>query len=1158
MKNELKRRISSILIAAMVLSTIQGNVVAAAPVSLDSEGPVFNDSVSGNEICEIDVRDSDYPERIVSGGKVSVHDLFVTLNDLYLNGDGVVIRSDDRLEYSINADKDAGGNYDVTVQFFQASGAPAEEEPQIASAEVFRNPGSAVTGDVYTLSAGDSPYKELKFTFYDTVMWMHGAEYADGSVSQPGYGGFKTVSGAVVDDIAPTFVINGHKLSEAIDDFPEAVKKGYSIKHWEEKSYDVGAQPVRITLSSNITKPFMLVTAVWEVAPHVHDWEFDKVSANVVWTGNDTDGYTQATIKKRCKNTADHKVAVDGPIEVDVSTNKVTVSHNEASCGERDILSYTAVFDNTVDPAIKEPFSFVKTVSGPVVKHKWKVASVSSNGSYDFKPTEVSMNIVCERDASHKETVSASKITLLNSNTTQKTYKYTGTASDGQEVAYEETFTRNHVHEWRFEGEVVWEGNDDDGYTKASITKTCINNYHNDLIDGPKTVSVSVVPKVSHGTKCGEYEIVYTAVFDSSVDPAITESVTYIRAVLKTKINHIWKVDSVSSNGSFESAPTTASLNIVCERDALHKETVSASKIEMVSSNELKKIYKYTGTASDGQTVKGTEIFNSHKDHDWSLVKYNEIWKFDWTGTTSENSTAKAKFVCSVGGETEDVTVPPGNGIERTKDERKIMYKATISDPAGVKKYSETFVYKIDKNGKLIDPTKPGYGEEIFGGGFTLEGLEEEYLYTGAAIKPSFKVVDNASGLILANGVDYSVSYKDNKKVGTAIVKVKGKGNYSGTNAEATFKIVDPKTDVDEDDVADLKGAKITEVSPAAFVYNGEAQFPASITLKLKNGNAVTYTGTDGKNYVDADGNELPAVVTFSGNVDKGTATVLLSGKQDAKKATKTTTVKKTFKINAVDLSKAGTQDLVVTVDEKVEWAAKGAQPDVKVEYKGKELMAGQDYKVSYKNNKKIQEAQIDLSGKGNYAKVAKAAAKFNIVAFDLSRAEIIATTAAEGVKGSKVKVTIFDRAGNPIPAAKMYVTVKKGDETVTDKLTGGDEVTVEADAKGLELKETCRKDVTVAADLGKAKIKVNGLTKEYTGEEITLTADDMKKVAVSLKINGTMTDLTYNEDFVIAGYSNNVKKGSMTVTIVGKGEKVSGSKTFKVKITAKPIGTSK
>lgn len=51
--------------------------------------------------------------------------------------------------------------------------------------------------------------------------------------------------------------------------------------------------------------------------------------------------------------------------------------------------------------------------------------------------------------------------------------------------------------------------------------------------------------------------------------------------------------------------------------------------------------------------------------------------------------------------------------------------------------------------------------------------------YTGKKLKPAVTVKDGAKKLV--SGTDYTVSYQDNQNVGTAIVTVKGKGNYTGT-----------------------------------------------------------------------------------------------------------------------------------------------------------------------------------------------------------------------------------------------------------------------------------------------------------------------------------------------------------------------------------------
>ena len=58
--------------------------------------------------------------------------------------------------------------------------------------------------------------------------------------------------------------------------------------------------------------------------------------------------------------------------------------------------------------------------------------------------------------------------------------------------------------------------------------------------------------------------------------------------------------------------------------------------------------------------------------------------------------------------------------------------------------------------------------------------------YTGKALKPAVTVTYN--GEKLKKGTDYTVTYENNTKVGTATATVKGIGNYTGSK-KATFKI---------------------------------------------------------------------------------------------------------------------------------------------------------------------------------------------------------------------------------------------------------------------------------------------------------------------------------------------------------------------------------
>ena len=77
--------------------------------------------------------------------------------------------------------------------------------------------------------------------------------------------------------------------------------------------------------------------------------------------------------------------------------------------------------------------------------------------------------------------------------------------------------------------------------------------------------------------------------------------------------------------------------------------------------------------------------------------------------------------------------------------------------------------------------------------------------YTGKALKPAVTVTLN--GKTLTKGTDYTVSYKNNKKAGTATVTVTGTGDYTGTVTKS-FQILPTKTTLSS--VKNAKGKKLT------------------------------------------------------------------------------------------------------------------------------------------------------------------------------------------------------------------------------------------------------------------------------------------------------------------------------------------------------------
>ncbi len=91
--------------------------------------------------------------------------------------------------------------------------------------------------------------------------------------------------------------------------------------------------------------------------------------------------------------------------------------------------------------------------------------------------------------------------------------------------------------------------------------------------------------------------------------------------------------------------------------------------------------------------------------------------------------------------------------------------------------YASTGIYTLSVNTKssIVNTTNDTLSDRV---------------YTGKPIKPSVTVMNN--GVRLKKGTDYTVSYKNNKKIGTATVVITGKGSFVGTKT-LTFKII-PKT----------------------------------------------------------------------------------------------------------------------------------------------------------------------------------------------------------------------------------------------------------------------------------------------------------------------------------------------------------------------------
>ena len=201
------------------------------------------------------------------------------------------------------------------------------------------------------------------------------------------------------------------------------------------------------------------------------------------------------------------------------------------------------------------------------------------------------------------------------------------------------------------------------------------------------------------------------------------------------------------------------------------------------------------------------------------------------------------------------------------------------------------------------------------------------YAYDGKAKKPGVTVKLN--GKTLKNGTDYTVSYSNNTKVGTAKVTITGKGNYTGSISK-TYSIKN-----------NFKKATVSGISNKSYTGKNITQ---SITVKyngktLKNGTGYT--------------------VSYSSNKNIGTATVKITGK-----GSYTGTITKTFKINPAkqEIQKLTAKSKAFFVD----WAQKGSATGYEIQYATNSKFTSAK-KVTIKNNKTDKTTVSKLSGKKKY-----------------------------------------------------------------------------------------------------------------------------------------------------------------------------------------------
>ena len=289
--------------------------------------------------------------------------------------------------------------------------------------------------------------------------------------------------------------------------------------------------------------------------------------------------------------------------------------------------------------------------------------------------------------------------------------------------------------------------------------------------------------------------------------------------------------------------------------------------------------------------------------------------------------------------------------------------------------------------------------------------------FTGSNITPSVTV--KVAGRTLTSGTDYTVSYSNNKNVGTSNVYVYGKGNYSGS-LSAKFDIVPAKQQIQKLETK-YKGFYIDWAQKGsatgydvAYSVNANMSGAVSKHLTANKPDTLTVSGLAGdKTYYV----RVRSYTNVNGKVYYGAWSDVKSIKtanNDITKATVSGISTKAF------TGKAITQNVTVKVGNTV-------------------LKNGTDYTVSYSNNKKVGKATVKITGKGKYGGVITKTFKINPAKQEIQKltAKSKAFFVDWAQKGSATGYEIQYATNSKFTGAKkVTITNNKTDKTTVSKLS--------------------------------------------------------------------------------------------------------------------------
>lgn len=371
----------------------------------------------------------------------------------------------------------------------------------------------------------------------------------------------------------------------------------------------------------------------------------------------------------------------------------------------------------------------------------------------------------------------------------------------------------------------------------------------------------------------------------------------------------------------------------------------------------------------------------------------------------------------------------------------------------------------------------------------------DSFPYDGSDKRPEVTVKSGNNTLTASS--DYTVSYSNNRAVGTATVTISGRNNYTGS-ASKSFRIVPA-------DIANFTAS----LSASTFGYDGSKKKPSAT---VRSGNKTLTSGTD-------------FTVSYSNNVNVGTASAVITGKGNYSGS-----ITKEFIITPADFSKLTASLAAGTFS----YDGTEKKPEVTVKSGSKQLTSGTDFTVSYTDNINVGTAKAVITGKGNYS--GTITKSFKITQADLSKFTASLSADSFIYDGAEKKPVVTVKSDNAQLTADTDFTV-----SYSSNINAGT-ATVTITGKG-NYSGSIKKQFTITpADF-------SGFSAELSADTVTYTGSAQKPGAT---VKSGDKVLVSGTDFTVS-YSNNTNAGTAKATIKGKGN-YSGTITKEFTITPADI----